>query len=133
MWRNPKFAEQGTQTTEAPAERGRRLATFDRSTPKAEEEFRVSLDEYDGHPYVSLRVWSLMDGQWWPVKGRGCSVRIAECADLAAALKRAEQLAHEAEETPRYVNRGRERRQPIDPGTLPKPGGHNSDFDETEG
>src|ERR1041385_2693657 len=96
MYINPKYADRYSQAAEAPGENGQRLATLDRSGKDAREELRVTLAEYNGHPYVSMRVWALSnDGQWWPVKSKGCSVRISECGDVAAALKRAEQLAHE--------------------------------------
>jgi hypothetical protein len=68
------------------AEEGRRLATFPRDPTT---ELRVTLAEYQGHPYISLRVWERgRDGRWWPVKGKGCSVRIAEAEGLADALRK---------------------------------------------
>jgi hypothetical protein len=41
-------------------------------------ELRVSLAEYQGRPYVSLRVWERgSDGELWPSK-KGCSIRASE-------------------------------------------------------
>src|SRR4051812_29226405 len=59
-----------------PAENGQRLISF----PRGEGiELRVNLSEYQGRPYVSLRVWSRdQGGNWWPEKGKGCSVRLTE-------------------------------------------------------
>ncbi len=91
MWRNPKYfppAEQAEteQHPEAPADTGERLATFPRDPGT---ELRVSRAEYQGRPFVSLRVWQRdQAGAWWPVKGKRCSVRIGECTALAEALHR---------------------------------------------
>lgn len=68
----------------APQERGERLVTLARS---AFEELRVTWDEFKGHPYLSLRVWTRgTDGQWWPDRARGCSIRIRELEAFAAAI-----------------------------------------------
>jgi hypothetical protein len=87
MWRNPNHPRPDDEQPSAPVETGRRLATFPRGQ---DQELRVALAEYQGRPYVSLRVWALdsRSGQWWPVKGKGCSVRIAEAGDLAEVLSR---------------------------------------------
>lgn len=75
----------------APTDRGERLGTFERGDS---EELRVCWDEFKGHPYLSLRVWTRgTDGQWWPDKGRGCSVRVRELEGSAAVLARAVELA----------------------------------------
>ena len=53
MWVNPKYRGQSRAPT-PPAENGHRLATF----PRAEaSSLRVCLAEYQGKPFVSLRVW----------------------------------------------------------------------------
>ncbi len=84
MWRNPKYLDQH-QPPQPPAEQGERLAVFPRGTG---QELRVALAEYQGRPFLSLRVWAQdpNSGDWWPVKGKGCSVRIAEAAGLAEIL-----------------------------------------------
>lgn len=82
MWRNPKYAQPDQPA--APADQGQRLATFDRGEGT---ELRVNLAEYNGHPYISIRVWERNQaGQWWPVKGKGCSIRMNEAAELAKVL-----------------------------------------------
>jgi hypothetical protein len=91
VWRNPKHyppAErpQAEQRPEPPVDRGERLATFARGDGV---EMRVSRAEYQGRPFVSLRVWERdQAGAWWPVKGKGCSVRMNEVGELAEALQR---------------------------------------------
>jgi hypothetical protein len=82
MWRNPKYP--GPPPPTPPADDAERLATFPRGDGR---ELRISMAEYQGHPYISLRVWMTgQDGQMWPVKGKGCSVRLREVPELLAAL-----------------------------------------------
>lgn len=96
------------RTQAPPADQGERLATFPRN---GGEELRVTLSEYQGHPYVSLRVWAPgSDGQLWPTK-KGCSVRIRELADLVEALGRVEALLDR-----RPASQERPHRTPTAPG-----------------
>ncbi len=89
MWRNPNPSHQPPSPQGPPEDRGERLATLPRGQG---EELRVSLDEYEGRPYISLRVWSVAsDGSWWPTK-KGCSVRIREISEVARALMVARDL-----------------------------------------
>jgi hypothetical protein len=68
-----------------PLERGRRLAAFRRGR-HGEEELRVTLDEYEGHPYVAIRLWvEGDDGVWYPSR-KGTSVRLAEAGELSDVL-----------------------------------------------
>jgi hypothetical protein len=68
---------------EPPADNGERVATFDRGRGV---ELRVCLSEYEGYPYISLRVWERgPGGGFWPTR-KGCSVRLSEAPELAAAL-----------------------------------------------
>jgi hypothetical protein len=83
MWVNPRYADQLEQS-KAPEEIGRRLATFPRGR---DAELHVCLAEFQGSLFVSLRVWERgSDGQLWPVKGKGCSIRMGECGGLAEVL-----------------------------------------------
>jgi hypothetical protein len=83
MWINPNHPNPPRQA-DAPRENGDRLVTFERH---GGEELRVSLAEFNGHPFVSLRVWAPgQDGQLWPVRGKGISVKLREVAGLAEAL-----------------------------------------------
>jgi hypothetical protein len=138
MWINPKFKDQVEQPR-PPAENGRRLATFPRGDGA---EMRVNLSEYQGKPFVSLRLWERdQDGAWWPVKGKGCSVRMNEAGELAevlAGVAAGQGVATNArpsarDDPPRYVNKNRPARAPLGPGTMPKLGGGGQDFDEFGG
>jgi hypothetical protein len=83
MWISPNHPNPPRQAA-APQESGGRVATFARH---GGEELRVSLAEYEGHPYLSLRVWAPgTDGQLWPVRGKGLSVKLREVAGLAEVL-----------------------------------------------
>jgi hypothetical protein len=51
------------------------------------EQLRVSLDEFQGHAFVNVRVWAQdRNGGWWPVRGKGVSVRIRELNQVIEAL-----------------------------------------------
>ena len=66
-----------------PAETGHRITTLRRGP---DEELRISWDEYEGNPYLNLRVWTRnRQGQWWPDR-RGCSIRIRELGQVAEAI-----------------------------------------------
>jgi len=82
------------QTVKGPEERGRRLATLPRP-PSGE--LRVTWDEYQGRPYLSLRLWNQDgNGTWWPDKDKGLTIRVHELPDTAEALALALDLAAEA-------------------------------------
>lgn len=67
---------------EPPKESGKRLATIPRGD---DAELRVVWDEYEGKPYVGIRVWELRDGTAYPTK-TGCTVRLRELADFADGI-----------------------------------------------
>lgn len=74
-----------------PVERGERLATLARG----DSEVRITWDEFEGKPYLSVRLWTKdTNGNWWPSK-TGITIRRHELADFAdgfaLALDRAEQ------------------------------------------
>ena len=82
----------------APVDNGKRLATIARGDS---EELRVSWSEYEGRPFLNLRVWKRdSGGAWWPDKAKGLSVRVRELADfvegVAAAVDEARALAARA-------------------------------------
>ena len=79
---------------EPPPDDGRRLGAVSRGDGR--DELRVTLKTFAGRPFVSLRVWSRDDdGAWWPVKGKGVSVRLGEIAGVIDALRRADAAAGE--------------------------------------
>lgn len=108
---SPREDEDGMAATawaQAPRDDGIRLATLPRNVKGMREELRVSLATFEGHRYLSLRIWSQdrRSGQWWPVKGKGCSIKLREAREVADALldglRRAEEMAAcDEEEAPR--------------------------------
>lgn len=93
MWRNPNYP---SPAPIAPAEdKGRRLATIPRrGRDEALEELRISLEEYQGHPYLSVRLWTKGggSGEFFPTR-KGCSIRISEAEQVSAALLEGHALA----------------------------------------
>ncbi len=78
-------------------ERGKRLATIRRDH---DSELHVAWDEYEGKPYLSIRLWVRgTDGNFYPDKTKGITVRIRELADFADGVLAAidEAKAHVAE------------------------------------
>lgn len=106
MYVNPRYRElTGTEpptrsvsTATPPEESGRRLATLPRKKRGGpDEELRVSLETYQDHPYISVRVWTVDErGQSWPVKGKGVSIRLRECDEIIAALRTGVEMAERA-------------------------------------
>jgi hypothetical protein len=89
MWISPNHPDP-PQTASAPIDTARQLATFPRSD---RAELRVSLARFQGRAYVNLRIWEANEaGEWWPAKGKGCSIRIHELSEMVAALRSAEGL-----------------------------------------
>jgi hypothetical protein len=83
------------------------------------EELRVSLDEYEEHPFVSIRVWAQgRDGQWWPVRGKGVTVRVRELGQVINALGRA---AKETGQAPRPTGAAKGVHNPDAPLIDPRP------------
>jgi Transcriptional Coactivator p15 (PC4) len=85
MWVSPNHPNPPRQhQAEPPQDSGERLAVYPRGK---DQEMRISLSEYNGNPYVSMRLWERgRDGAWWPTR-KGCSIRLGECADVAAVLQ----------------------------------------------
>jgi hypothetical protein len=112
--RNPE-----PQRATPPEEQGRRLATLRR--PKDRSEIRITWSEYQGSPFLNIRVWAEgHDGQLWPQKERGFSIRLRELPDVAEAI--AEAMALADEHTANRPRAGESRRE-----LAPVPG---ADFDE---
>ncbi len=154
MYMSPNHPDYGrTQnqppTQPAPEPSGRHLATFERKGRgrAPDTELRVVLDEYQGHPYISLRVWSRgQDGLWFPTR-KGCSVRLGEAEDLADALGDAVRMANFTNDQAAKGSPRRDDRRPAPapragrppdrrPGATPptrrteSPDAYDQDFDE---
>ena len=85
MWISPSHPDPPKQS-QAPNDDGVSLGTFARGDGR--DELRVTAKSYEGHPYVSVRVWSRDDnGEYWPAKGKGVSIRLAEVAGVIEALR----------------------------------------------
>jgi hypothetical protein len=101
VWVNPKYPR--PEQPAPPQEQGERLATLPRNQG---EELRINLAEYDGRPYLALRIWARgSDGNLWPVKGKGGSIRVAEIDEVIDALNRAREIL--AERSPEPARRAR--------------------------
>jgi hypothetical protein len=86
--------------SQPPTEHGTRLATFPRIND-GQGELRVNLDEFNGHPFLSIRLWVFdrIATAWWPTK-RGVSIRRRDIPDLIAALERAAAMMDDQEANP---------------------------------
>ncbi len=71
-------------------------------------ELRVSVHEYNGAEFVRVCPWATSDGgaSWWPVKGKGVTVKVRELPAVASALVDAMESTAPNEPAPT----GRERR-----------------------
>jgi hypothetical protein len=90
--------------TGPPAPTGTLLAAFPRKGPDGvEQELRIVLDAYEGRDYIAVRVWQRdASGAWWPLRGKGLSVRLGEAQGVISALQQAIHLVgKQAEPTPR--------------------------------
>jgi Transcriptional Coactivator p15 (PC4) len=115
----------------APEDTGQRLVTFPRNQG---DELRVSLAEFNGFAFVSIRVWERdRSGAWWPTK-KGASIRLRECGELAEVLARVagrieagDRQADRRQEGPPPARRG-SARPPFDANRATSP--NRPDFDE---
>jgi hypothetical protein len=140
-------------TSPPPVDAGRRLLTL----PRHDGELRISISQYQGNDYLSIRVWEpgAYDPGLYPTK-KGVSIRISEIDHVLSALEHAREIVEgerpredrrregpaekqviispvSHEETPRYVpprHGGHRHRPPFDPTPLKSPGGAAENFDE---
>ncbi len=136
MWTNPRYREltgreppaRGDAVAEAPAPSGETLATLLRRGPDGvEQRLRVAVESYEGHEYVSVRLWS----GGWPTP-KGCSIRMAELPVVIAALQKALGRAEPPPEPtreapPRRRQRPEGRANWSEGGSPPAPQGHDDD------
>ena len=93
MWTKPGYVPTESQQQAPPEDTGQRLATIARGK---DEELRLSLAEFEGKPFISVRVWAQnRDGAFWPVAKKGCSIRIRELDAVIEALSDARRILDE--------------------------------------
>ena len=75
----------------SPTDDGVKLGTLLRGP---DVELRIRAKEFKGHSYLDIREWSrkAADQDFWPVKGRGVTLKPRELADVIAALEAARPL-----------------------------------------
>lgn len=74
----------------APQDSGIRLATF----PRPEGELRLTWNTYEGKSYLRFQLWSKgEDGSFWPVKGKGFTIKVKDLPDLAEGVQKALDMA----------------------------------------
>lgn len=61
-----------------------------------EQELRISLDEYQGSPFIRLALWERTEGEWAIVRGRFSTIRRGELSSVQAALAKAAAMMGEA-------------------------------------
>lgn len=101
MWTSPRYREltgkePPSTTPSATDDAGLRLVTLDRQSREGPpSELRVTVAEYQGHKFLSLRVWiqNAQTGVWYPAKDKGVSVRLKEAEAVAEAIKRGLRIA----------------------------------------
>jgi len=83
--RSPAPAPPAASLGVGPVENGPRLATFSRGPS---EEMRVNFSEFNGHYFVSLRIWyTTPDGRHLPDRARGMTVKARELAEFTQAMQ----------------------------------------------
>lgn len=96
MYVHPEYQKRTGREPPLPAEpaappepTGEVVAAFDRpGRGGPDQQLRVTLEEFKGHPFLSIRLWTRdREGGWWPVRGRGVSVRLSEAEGVAEALQ----------------------------------------------
>jgi len=82
----------------APVENGERLVTIPRHDGDV---LRLNWAEYNGHHFLNIRVWTQGDdGQLFPHRDKGLTVRLAELADFAEGVEAALTRALDGAQTP---------------------------------
>jgi hypothetical protein len=73
-------------TTETILDDGVKLATIPRG---GDRELRIRWREFKGHHFVDVREWaaSAQTGEWWPVKGKGVTIKAREIEQVLDALE----------------------------------------------
>jgi hypothetical protein len=79
-------------SADAPTDDGVKLATLSRGPGN---ELRIRWREFKGHHFLDIREWSRRSegDDWWPVKGKGITIKARELSDVMAACASASELA----------------------------------------
>jgi hypothetical protein len=87
MYIKPGYTPPGTSPP--PVDAGKRLLTL----PRHDGELRISISQYQGNDYLSLRVWEpgAYDPGLYPTK-KGVSIRISEIDHVISALEHAREI-----------------------------------------
>lgn len=76
----------------SPADDGEKLATISRG---AHCELRLRWREYKGHHFLDIREWTRSEdgAAWWPVKGKGITIKRHELPAVIEACTAAARLS----------------------------------------
>lgn len=139
MWIAPRLrAEREASAPKPPTPSGETLAEFDRGQGIT---LRLSAETYESHPFVRLQQWQ----GGYPIRGKGCSLRLRELPEILEALGRVVEgpdprespsgASLEDTDRPKFVDKGRRPQSSGKPFTGPKPRASvrafNEMFDET--
>src|SRR5262249_43592872 len=133
--KNPKYFTEPEQAV-APEPTGELLLALDRD--EGTKQVRFYRDTFNGHAFISARVWRFDQASgWWPTRA-GFSIRLREIGAVVEALqgpagqgnKGADVPDAPLDDRPQYVER-RRRVEPRDPGKpLPRSVPSDEKFDE---
>ncbi|HMJ85075.1 MAG TPA: PC4/YdbC family ssDNA-binding protein [Vicinamibacterales bacterium] len=86
-----------SEPADVPADDGVKLATLSRG---ADRELRIRWRSFKGHYFVDVREWaaSAQTGEWWPVKGKGVTIKARELREAITALQDAQRASSEPSE-----------------------------------
>lgn len=91
-----------------PQESGKRLARIERG----DDALHLTWQEYEGREFLRLQPWKKGgDGNFWPVKGQGFTIRVHELPDFAEGIAAAMDLAQQFQSKRQQGDRGQTRRQ----------------------
>ena len=79
---------------DAPTDDGVKLATITRG---GDRELRIRFRDFKGHAFIDVREWaaSPQTGEWWPVKGKGATIKPHELEAVIAGLQTARKTDHD--------------------------------------
>ena len=78
--RAQRFAAQHARPASPAPDEGQILKAIDRTDGT---QLRVSLHLYQEKPYLRIAPWQRGEnGSWWPVKGKGVTIKVREVADV---------------------------------------------------